>query len=266
VGRLIEDREEIGVVKLYQQGHSVRAIAKQFKVSRQPISDILKKNQVSTLPRLNFWRRYGVDETYFDDINSPDKAYFLGWLYSDGCNALEQKMFAIGLQLSDFKILEVLRKYIKSERPIRLEPEHNKAMLLVNSKKLCERLNTLGCTPRKSLTLTWPSNIPADLLKYFVRGYFDGDGSAYIRRSGQVCVSVISSVAFSTALANYCQTTLNITLQQRRVGKVSSVGTGHSAKVLKFLCWLYSDLNKDLYLERKYMKFLEIKRLKECKL
>ena len=45
-----------------------------------------------------------------------------------------------------------------------------------------EALISLGCTPRKSLTITFPSErqVPQHLQKDFVRGYIDGDGSIMI--------------------------------------------------------------------------------------
>ena len=46
-------------------------------------------------------------------------------------------------------------------------------------------LNSYGCTPRKSLTLKFPDRDifkSSDLIRHFIRGYFDGDGcfSRYI--------------------------------------------------------------------------------------
>lgn len=44
--------------------------------------------------------------------------------------------------------------------------------------KCKQDLINLGCVPKKSLILTFPSEeqIPKKLIKHFIRGYFDGDG------------------------------------------------------------------------------------------
>lgn len=50
----------------------------------------------------------------------------------------------------------------------------------IGNKHLWETLNSYGCTPKKSLTLKFPNvNIFSDvsLIRHFIRGYFDGDGS-----------------------------------------------------------------------------------------
>jgi hypothetical protein len=41
--------------------------------------------------------KYTIDETFLDIIDSEEKAYFLGWMYSDGCNAHNKGIFLISL-------------------------------------------------------------------------------------------------------------------------------------------------------------------------
>lgn len=53
----------------------------------------------------------------------------------------------------------------------------------ISSKTLTADLLKLGCTPRKSLTLKFPNDgifKSNDLIRHFIRGYFDGDGSVFI--------------------------------------------------------------------------------------
>ena len=47
----------------------------------------------------------------------------------------------------------------------------------VCNKKMCNDLFNLGIVSNKSLTLQFPKNIPNSLIKHYLRGYFDGDGS-----------------------------------------------------------------------------------------
>ena len=44
------------------------------------------------------------------------------------------------------------------------------------AKKIFKDLIKLGVTPRKSLTLKFPTFLNEDLMRHFIRGYFDGDG------------------------------------------------------------------------------------------
>ena len=47
-------------------------------------------------------------------------------------------------------------------------------------------LAQFGVAPQKSLTLEFPTNIPADRIRDFVRGVIDGDGSIWIHNYRQV--------------------------------------------------------------------------------
>lgn len=61
----------------------------------------------------------------------------------------------------------------------RLDPKLKRARFAVSNKKLVSDLIKLGCVPCKSLILTFPNKEifkTDDLVKHFIRGYFDGDG------------------------------------------------------------------------------------------
>ena len=131
-------------------------------------------------------RTYSVNENYFDKIDSEDKAYFLGLLYADGYNYTARKNNHFSLSLADEDVLLLFKKAIDSEHLIykiksRSERHSQQYRLQINSKKLCERLTQLGCVQNKGRVLTFPStdDLPTNLIPHFVRGYFDGDGSAW---------------------------------------------------------------------------------------
>lgn len=50
----------------------------------------------------------------------------------------------------------------------------------LTSDKMFNDLCSHGCVPNKSLVLTFPKDIPENLIHHFIRGYFDGDGSVFI--------------------------------------------------------------------------------------
>jgi hypothetical protein len=51
------------------------------------------------------------------------------------------------------------------------------ASITVYSKKIYDDLIKHGVSERKTFTLTFPTWMPKNLLRHFIRGYFDGDGS-----------------------------------------------------------------------------------------
>ena len=61
-----------------------------------------------------------------------------------------------------------------------------------------ESLNKLGCKPNKSLILEFPKEeyfTSPDLIRHFIRGYWDGDGSLGIYNNINYA-SVIGTKAF----------------------------------------------------------------------
>jgi surfactin synthase thioesterase subunit len=57
-------------------------------------------------------RKYQLKKDYFDSINTPEKAYFLGILYADGCNSPETNSVRLILTESDKTLLEQLSNLI----------------------------------------------------------------------------------------------------------------------------------------------------------
>src|SRR5690606_8445162 len=80
--------------------------------------------------------------------------------------------FMININYSHL-LIEIKERIInlKKRRYVRLN---------LNSKKMYNDLLDKGITPRKSLTLKPPKNVPKDLVRHWIRGYFDGDGSVHI--------------------------------------------------------------------------------------
>ena len=66
----------------YKNGTSCKELGKKYLTDPRTIRKILKTlGVVFRNPR-----RYIFNESYFENINSKDKAYFLGLIMSDGCN------------------------------------------------------------------------------------------------------------------------------------------------------------------------------------
>ena len=50
------------------------------------------------------WRKYPIDEQFFDAIDSEEKAYFLGMLYADGTNSMKKTEVSLRLQEEDHEV------------------------------------------------------------------------------------------------------------------------------------------------------------------
>ena len=133
-----------------------------------------------------FEKMYNVNENFFENINSEEKAYILGFFYADGCNQNNNGNQIISFtQLEqDVDILDKIKEAMKSNhRYYEIIQETNgkkKFKLQISSSKLSDDLFNLGAVYNKSLILTFPSNIPEKLMPHFIRGYFDGDGCIWM--------------------------------------------------------------------------------------
>lgn len=132
-------------------------------------------------------RRYIQDNSYFQKIDNERKAYWLGFLYADGCvyeKSKNSKNIILELHPSDKYILEELLKDLNSNRPIYVS-RRGYVSINICSTRMANDLIKLGCIPRKSLVLKFPNEdiVPKDLIRHFIRGYMDGDGciSTYMK-------------------------------------------------------------------------------------
>ena len=115
------------------------------------------------------------NDDYFETIDTEDKAYFLGLLFADGNVYSARNRVQITLANEDAYILKAFANCIGYTGKMYIDREKY-SKLILPSKKMCADLTRLGCTPNKSLTLQFPTEVPDELMHHFIRGYFDGDG------------------------------------------------------------------------------------------
>ena len=158
------------VVKEYLEGISAAQISRNFQVSSQSIDSLLKRRGV---PKR---RRRRVDEAYFESIDSEEKAYWLGFLFAEG--SLDTKRYCLSLKLGkdEKEQVEKFQAAIKSEHPISQTSDGREAWVIkIGSQRICNSLLAFGFGKGKTLNIRLP-NIPENLKRHFIRGYFDGDG------------------------------------------------------------------------------------------
>lgn len=129
--------------------------------------------------------KYHINPNYFDLIDNEWKAYWLGFMYADGWVGSNGNSVGLSLQRKDEYHIDRLRQSLQCDNPIyQYESKgFNKtegrvflqSSLTVNNQKINSDLQKHGCVNKKSLVLK-PPVIKSDLVRHFVRGYFDGDG------------------------------------------------------------------------------------------
>lgn len=260
---IFTNEEEQTIINMYTNGESTVKIGKKFNVSHKKIARILdeygiKRTGVSR-------RKYKIQEDYFDSIDTPNKAYILGFLYADGCNFPKKQTISMSLQEEDKEILDKIRNEIHSEKSLEFidyskkndygYKYKNQYRLLMFSSHMCSSLNSIGMTPNKSLSLQFP-DIDSSLYSHFIRGYFDGDGCVGFYKTSTV-VTITSTNDFCVKIKDILRHKLNINSRiceaSNKNGVTKVLSINGSKQVKKFLDYIYSDA--ELFLKRKYDKY-----------
>lgn len=255
----ISEEDECRMVSAYKNGMTVREIAKKFNVGEKRASGILKKHNVNILLSCERPSKYSLNEQYFDDIDTQDKAYILGFLYADGCNC--RNHISICLQERDKEILDKISFALGSNRPLRfIDYSHrdgdcqNQYSLTVTNKHMANKLIDLGMVQNKSLVLEFPEWLNKDFYRHFVRGYFDGDG--YVSKNYyNAKLSIVSTKAFCESVQTILHEDVGINASiylchKNELTTTRTLQISGRNQIRKFLDYIYNDAN--LYLQRKY--------------
>jgi hypothetical protein len=117
-------------------------------------------------------RRYSLNETFFDQIDTPEKAYWLGFIAADGF-VRDNRTWGLRLMASDGYHVAALGVAVGSGAAVK--PEQGGRQILFHSIHMVQALAKVGITRQKSSTcLPWDG--PAVLMPHYWRGAIDGDG------------------------------------------------------------------------------------------
>ena len=251
---------------MYVSGLSSCDIAKIYNIHSTSVINWFKKYEFEIKNSSYAHQQYKINESYFDIIDTPHKAYYLGLLYADGNNMPDRHAIRISLQERDVHILEKMKDDLEYSGPLRFidynsknKNHQNQWCLDITNKHMSYALEKNGVCKNKSLVLTWPEHLEEHLYSHFIRGYFDGDGCLYFANDNHcVEVSFIGTEIFLTKLSDVVKEYLNIDMYIRSFNaKYNSAirGARISSKngVKSFLEWIYKDAN--LMLNRKYNKY-----------
>lgn len=147
-------------------------------------------------------KRRACNDSYFS-VPNLENSYWAGFIAADGNihqrKALWQKKLGIGLSAVDLEHLESFVSVVEYKGKIS-KFNNNKGKPIVSigitSSELCGDLErNFNITPKKSLVLMPPDLGDETLIKAFIKGYIDGDGSMGIYR-GFPRLTVIGTMQF----------------------------------------------------------------------
>ena len=266
-----EEREQI--CEQYKQGKSGLQLAKENNCISNIIYRILKEDGVKSRNDREKSLKFKCNEHYFDIIDTEHKAYWLGLLAADGyIKDVGVLGFGIALKESDKYLLEELKKDIGFTGEVKTYTTNPKksytrttyCRLQISSPYLRHRLISLGVVSHKTTTLVFPNEdqIPPRLLRHFIRGYVDGNGS--ITHNGETItdkpnIKVCSTYEFLDGMQKVLG--INHKLNRKKDQEERNINSwnitiGGHKEVISVLQFLYSDCS--IYLKRKQERAMMI--------
>lgn len=262
------------IINMYTiEKKSLRTIEKETHHGRNAISNMFKRLNIQLDETRFHPKKYTFNYNFFEKIDNELAAYWLGFMYADGCvlprdcRGYGEQEFQLQLAIQDLEILEKFKEDLQSTYPITYDKsKHLKninsqvmARCKYRSQKTVEDLKKLGCIEKKSLILQFPTEeqVPSSLINHFIRGYFDGDGSISSTRYKNYQaynISFVGTQDFINKLSNI----LNIgsVCPDKRKTNSWYLNIGGNQQVLQIYHYLYDDAHR--YLQRKYDKFMEL--------
>ena len=265
--------DEIEYLKENYNKKSIKEIAKYLNRTENSVHLKANRNGLKKSP-------YNCNYDFFKNIDSEEKSYWLGFIASDGWITINEKSNSgtIGIELQ-YRDINHLKKFNKSicgnykidtlNKTCEVSPYpdriHKMCRIRIFSIDMVNDLYQFGVTTDKTYNFHIP-NIPENLIRHFIRGYFDGDGCVRTRTrklaSGQtveysLCDFSSVDINFLEELRQYIYDKLDICsyiyTAESGCGRLCIHKNKHTTA---FLNYLYNDA--EIYLDRKYEKYLSI--------
>lgn len=274
--RFIKENEIKTILKLYNDHRlSLSKISNICKCDPSSIKRVLLANNVEIRDQKFTSNKHYVDESYFKIINSESKAYWLGFLYADGI--ICDKYIGIKLAIKDYSHLIKFSSSLNATQKIKQIINNSgfgkgnvSCSITISNKILVNDLINLGCIKNKSKILKFPNEniLPENLIRHFIRGYFDGDGSVYYtinKKFNYICPS-ISFTGTENMLINikrYLIPKSKSNIYKYKNKDIYDLKIGGKNFINEIYEYFYN--NATIFLDRKKEKFIEIFELQQSR-
>lgn len=253
------------------------------KLPRSEIAKYLNRTETSVKSKANKMGikkyPYICDYEYFKFIDTESKAYWLGFIYADGWISVNSNtnsgQLGIQLQRSDVNHLKKFNidingnypiTYGEKGCPISINPEKLNPYCLIKiySINMVNDLINHGVNSNKSYSINFPT-LPENLIRHFIRGFFDGDGCVRSRTrkisSGKYKQYPVCDI--SCHEKNFLDSIREHIYKKGIHSYIYPDGSNYRLYLsglsdnINFLDYIYKD--SIIYLDRKYKRYIDIK-------
>lgn len=261
-------------------------LLKRFNISQNVLNRWLKESNINN----KSGKMYNFNIHYFDEINTQEKAYWLGFIWCDGYASerirngkITERPVKISLARKDEEILYKMLKDFDGNHEIKqyiskgFDKDKEESRLTFNNFYFGNVMKEkYGMTPHRTDASKVIAAVPQELERHFLRGIFDAEGSIsnYYLKNGSNIGGLKSTLSFTTHTEliewiqgymirnhlkeNYVKTSKR---HEDRDGDCVSLQYAGALQVRKIASHLYEDSTR--FLERKFLKLLELEEMLE---
>lgn len=259
--RTFKEEIEKDICKLYQEeGQTLTFISRIYHCRIEAIKNVLEKYEIP-IKRRGLSKNRNMQEDFFDIIDSEEKAYFLGLMFSDGSVTLDKSgkrspQIRLQLKISDIHILQDFRTLLNIHSNLTYDKRKGKesACLSFRSKHMADTLSKYDIVPNKTYLTKHLPEVPELFLKHFLRGLLDGDGSIYQEKKSQKFR--VDFCSYHKSICEDFRNLCNTFLEKRNTNIIANYGTAYHIRfnsqdsVKQLVTVLYKD--SKISLARKY--------------
>ena len=205
-----------------------------------------------------------IDSSYFKVIDTEHKAYWLGFLTADGYLSSKGTL-ELTLAEKDSSHVALFKEDLNSDHSVSIREcningnDFRQCRIAFTDQQIASDLRKYGVNNNKTFNAYIPFEyIPKHLVRHYIRGLFDGDGSVFSNGNDRINVTIASTASVTMGndlirclFENDISTTYSI--DKRSDNNVYSIHVNKTREIQRLYKWLYNDAT--IYLDRKYNRF-----------
>lgn len=239
----------------YSRGKSLKYVSKKYETTIFFIKKLLKQDPRGLkAPTERSSKKYTCNVRFFEKIDSPEKAYWLGFLWADG--NLYNKKVQLCLATKDEDFLIKFMNRIDFNGKIERDVVKKTSRICVARRLMYEDLKKLGMVENKTLLITDSilDFVAPEYLMNMIHGYFDGDG-CFSLSDGRITFSLVGNEVFlkkvsKILLENGIKTGILKDKRTKQTFRIECLVTKERAPIFKKLFYEGFNSSKD-FLQRK---------------
>lgn len=233
-------------------------------------TDLAKKYNIPDHKIEYYFASRGIKRDYKKYIENvfsnktENSAYWIGFIAADGSLSDKRHSIEIGIQIEDINHLKKFSKFITYEDNLRIgiREKTKSCRITVINQKIYSDVKKYNLMPNKSFKIRFDDiisnfNNDSELIRHFIRGYFDGDGSLSYDtgKLKNLRVGFCGNEEFLLQLQEYLSNLLNIetNMYSKKGTNIKQLNIRYKIDAIKFLKYIYEKSN--IYLDRKYNKY-----------